>query len=316
MGMVFDIQRFSIHDGPGIRTTVFLKGCPLRCAWCHNPEGIPEGPIVSFLPERCIGCGHCGRACPNQAHALRDGAHVLLRERCVACGRCAEGCYAGALEVIGREMTPEAVLAEVLSDAPFYANSGGGMTLSGGEPFHQPGFAMALLRLAKSHGLHCCVETSGAVPPATLVEAMEFVDLFLYDIKDVNDERHRANVGASNALSLSNVRALLSHGARVRLRVPLIPGYNDFADNLAGVAALADELATLAGAAKSASATSPFEGVELMPFHKLGLSKTHRTGLPNPLRDNIPVDPAPRVRHWIDTLRARGVRVWNEGDTT
>jgi pyruvate formate lyase activating enzyme len=239
--MVFDIQRFSIHDGPGIRTTVFLKGCPLRCAWCHNPEGISAGPVVSFLPERCVGCGHCGRACPNGVHAVRDsdGAHVLLRERCVACGRCAEGCYAGALETIGRDMTPADVMAEVLADGPFYANSGGGMTLSGGEPFGQPAFAMDLLRLAKSHGLHCCVETSGAVPTATLLAAAEFVDLFLYDVKDTDDARHRVHVGAPNTLPLANVRALVSRGAAVRLRVPLIPGYNDFADHLDGVAVLA-----------------------------------------------------------------------------
>ncbi|MCL2701040.1 MAG: glycyl-radical enzyme activating protein [Phycisphaerae bacterium] len=303
--MVFDIQRFSIHDGPGIRTTVFLKGCPLRCLWCHNPEGISSGPVVSFLPERCVGCGHCVGACAGGAHVVRDGVHELLRERCVACGRCAAGCYAGALELIGKEMTTEAVLAEVLADAPFYANSGGGMTLSGGEPFHQPAFAMALLREAKRHRLHCCVETSGVVSAEVLLRAAECVDLFLYDIKDTNDVRHRANVGASNALPLANVRALVSRGAAVRLRVPLIPGYNDFADHLDGVAVLAGDLSRLSGGGL-------FEGVELMPFHKMGLGKIRRTGMVAPFGDTPPADPAASVRHWIDTLRARGVTVRNE----
>ena len=190
-GMVFDIQRFSIHDGPGIRTTVFLKGCPLRCRWCHNPEGIPPEPMLSFTPSRCVGCGRCLEACPRKAHQNRGGEHTLDRSLCQVCGRCAEACCSGALEIVGKRMSVEEVLREVLSDRAFYETSGGGMTLSGGEPLLQGDFCEALLGEAKRQGLHCCVETSGLATWELIDRLRPLVDLWLYDLKETDAQQHR-----------------------------------------------------------------------------------------------------------------------------
>ena len=160
-GIVFQIQRFSLYDGPGIRTVVFLKGCPLRCIWCHNPEGICTEPQIMYNPAQCIGCGTCAGVCPQGCHLMRSGGHLFARDQCISCGKCAEACFSRALSVVGKRMSADEVMEEVLRDLPFYRESGGGLTLSGGEPFMQPGFALALLKSAKEHGIFTCVETSG-----------------------------------------------------------------------------------------------------------------------------------------------------------
>jgi glycyl-radical enzyme activating protein len=297
-GRIFEIQRFSIHDGPGIRTTVFLKGCPLKCAWCHNPEGISPALQLSFLPDKCIGCGYCLRACRHGGHRLVDGKHVLDRAPCEVCGACAAECYAGALELVGRDVTVGDVLDEVLRDQPFYETSGGGLTLSGGEPLAQIQFTEALLAAAKDHGLHCCMETCGLAPWERLQRVLPQVDLFLYDIKDLDPARHQAHTGVPNDQILANVRALHAAGAALRLRVPLIPSYNDQEDNLAGLAQLALALPGI-------------EGVELMPYHRLGAGKHYRLGTENPLEEAPPGDAHVRLNEWIDALAARGVKVLN-----
>jgi len=212
-GMIFDIQKFSIHDGPGIRTTVFLKGCPLRCLWCHNPEGVSPHRQVSFTPDRCIGCGYCFQHCPRGLHKMVDEKHVLEREGCAVCGKCAEACYAEALEVIGREASVEEVVEEVLRDKPFYETSGGGMTLSGGEPLLQIDFTEALLKRAKELGLHCCVETSGFGAFENLARIAPCVDLFLYDVKETDNERHIELTGVPNTTILANLRTLHDEGS-------------------------------------------------------------------------------------------------------
>jgi pyruvate formate lyase activating enzyme len=298
-GRIFEVQRFCIHDGPGIRTTVFLKGCPLRCQWCHNPEGASVERHLSFIAERCIGCGYCFRVCPRGAHRMMDGRHELDRAVCEACGSCTEECYAGALEMVGRDATAGEVIDEVLRDRPFYETSGGGMTLSGGEPLFQIDFTEALLRLAKASGLGCVIETCGYADFQSFERVLPLTDLFFYDIKEMTPARHLEFTGVSNARILDNLRALHEAGARIRLRCPIIPGYNDRDDHFDALAALARQLPGI-------------DGVELMPYHPLGESKVVRFGIDGAVRARSQ-SPAPEaVRGWILRLRAQSVKVLNE----
>jgi pyruvate formate lyase activating enzyme len=295
-GRLFEIQRFSIHDGPGIRTTVFFQGCPLRCLWCHNPEGRATGPLLSFQEDRCVGCGHCFRACPQHAHGMEDGQRVLARDECVVCGLCAAGCPARALELIGREFTIDEVLDEALPDRPFYETSGGGLTLSGGEPLYQIDFAVRLLEAAGQAGLHCAVETCGFVPFPHLERVLPRVDLFLYDIKETDANRHVEYTGVAHRRILDNLRRLHARGARIRLRLPVIPGHNDRPDHFAEAAGLVRSLPSL-------------EGVELMPYHRLGTSKLSRLGLGK--GPDVEPPASATVDAWIDQFARLGVRLLN-----
>jgi pyruvate formate lyase activating enzyme len=298
-GRITEIQRFSIHDGPGIRTTVFLKGCPLHGWWCHNPETQRTAPQLAFTASKCIACGACVAACPRGAQGLGAEGRSIDRSRCTVCGDCVKACPTGALELIGREVGVDEVIAEVERDRPFYKQSGGGMTLSGGEPLLQADFATALLQAAKAAGLHTCVETCSQVDPAVLDRVLPHVDLFLCDFKETDSGRHRTWTGVGNERILANLRRLHAAGARMQLRCPIIPGLNDRDEHFAGIAALARELAGI-------------EGVELMPYHSLGEGKLARFGL-----DDLPKDlaqaPEPAVlRSWIDRLADQGVRVLNQ----
>ncbi len=295
-GRVFDIQRFSLHDGPGIRTTVFLKGCPLRCAWCHNPEGIDPGLALAFQPERCIGCGYCFRVCPEGAHRMEDGVHVLDRERCVLCGECVKECYSGALELVGKEVTAAEVMEEVLRDMPFYETSGGGMTLSGGEPLQQIDFTAGLLTRAKREGLHCCVDTCGFVPYERLERVLPQVDLFLFDWKESDPARHEELTGVRNEKIRQNLRRLHDDGALIRLRCPIIPGVNDREEHFAGIAELAHSLPEL-------------ECVELLPYHPLGEGKMDRFGLEQPAGLTAESPASETVEQWEEHLSALEVNV-------
>jgi len=298
-GRIFDIQRFSIDDGPGIRTTVFMKGCPLRCTWCHNPEGMSADPVLSFMPEKCIGCGYCLRTCPNEAHRMDpEQGHVLDRASCRACGKCSKECYTGALELVGRDVTVEEVIDEVLRDRSFYETSGGGMTLSGGEPMMQIEFTEALLARGKGEGLHCCIETCGFCDFSLMERVLPYVDLFLYDIKETDDARHREFTGVPNRLILQNLRALHERGACMLLRLPIIPGYNDRDDHFDAVAALARDLPNL-------------QGVEIMPYHRLGTSKVDRLGMDPAAREQSQPPEQETVNDWINRLREAGVNVVN-----
>jgi len=301
-GRIFEIQRFSIHDGPGIRTTVFLKGCPMRCLWCHNPEGIAVGTQLSFTPEKCIGCGTCLTVCPRRAHRLTDGLHTIDRAVCEVCGRCAETCYAGALETIGQDITVEDALAAVLRDRPFYETSGGGMTLSGGEPLLQIDFSEALLRAAKREGLHTAVETCGHVDADCFRRVLQEVDLFLYDIKETDPQRHAECTGVPNDLILDNLNALHEAGAAILLRLPIIPGLNDRPDFFTDVADLAKRLPRLLG-------------VELMPYHRLGEGKRARLGEDQPSAFHADPPTPATVSQWAATLRDRGVHVVSDANS-
>jgi glycyl-radical enzyme activating protein len=294
-GLVTDIQRFSVHDGPGIRTTVFLKGCDLRCAWCHNPETLRPSPEIRFLPERCIGCGACLAACPNGAQAIEGGRRVYRRDRCAACGRCARTCYAGALACVGRAMDAGEVLAEVLEDAAFYRNSGGGLTLSGGEPLCQPAFALELLRLAKAAGIHTAIETNLAAPWDRVAELLPFLDLVMADLKLMDAARHREWTGASNDRILENARRLAGMGKPLVVRTPVIPGVNDAPEAIGAIAEFVRGL-------------SPNVRYELLPYHPLGVGKYRSLGVECRFDGTAPPDAARLLALAAEAAR-RGVDV-------
>lgn len=290
MALIFNIQRFSVNDGPGIRTNVFFKGCPLNCLWCHNPESKSTKPDLGFIASKCIGCGHCLTQCPGHCHTMENGEHVIDRSKCLACRACERFC-AGALEIMGREMTVDEVLGEVMKDEIFYKTSNGGMTVSGGEPMIQFPFITELLRAAKEKGLTCCMETCGFVAWARFEEIMPYVDLFLYDIKETDPARHREYTGADNALILENLRKLDGAGAKTVLRCPVIPGLNDRADHFAAIAHLADSLKNV-------------QGIDVEPYHPLGKTKCENLGRDYPLADLSFPDKA-QIQAWIGEIAAQ-----------
>lgn len=273
-GIVFNIQRFSVHDGPGIRTTVFLKGCSLHCFWCHNPEGIRPKPEIQFYPERCIGCGACLEACDHGAQVLQDGVHVYVRENCVLCGRCVDECFSGALELTGQPMTVDAVMAEVLADRAFYQQSGGGVTLSGGEPLLQRDFTTALLTRAKDEGLHTAVETCGNYRWADLEPLLPLVDLFMMDLKHMDPAAHKAAVGVSNERILAIAEHLMATDKPVWFRTPVIPTVNASAEAINDIAAFVRRLGDLRTAYNTEHGIqAPLPTLELLRFHKLAADK-------------------------------------------
>jgi pyruvate formate lyase activating enzyme len=231
-GTVFDIRRYSIHDGPGIRTAVFFKGCPLACAWCHNPESQSFSLELMFRAKRCIQCNDCLDVCPNNAVSRRGDGIYVDRSACKVSGNCTLICPAGALEILGRVMSVESVLAEIERDRVFYEQSGGGATFTGGEPLSQPRFLLELLSACRKRGISTVLDTSGYAPWPVLNEIRLLVDVFLCDLKMVDDTRHRQWTGVTNAQILSNLRMLSEAGSRIQVRIPLIPGINDDEENL------------------------------------------------------------------------------------
>ena len=260
-GTIFNIQKFCVNDGPGIRTTVFLKGCPLNCLWCHNPESKATYPEILFDPRKCILCGACLEACQNCCHLFEESTHTYARENCRRCGACSRACVTEALETAGRTVTAEEVLAEDMKDEIFYKNSGGGMTLSGGEPMAQPGFTQALLAAAKEKGLHTCMETCGYTAWSNYEKLLGLVDIFLFDYKLTDPILHKQYTGVSNTRILENLEKLDAAGANMILRCPIIPTINDTAEHFAGIAATANRL-------------SHVSEIHIEPYHPLGSSKS------------------------------------------
>lgn len=290
IGTIYNIQRFSVHDGPGIRTTVFFKGCPLHCVWCHNPESISPKPQLEFYPERCIGCGRCFDACPNHAHSV-DGAgvHRIDRALCDGCLKCVDVCYAEALVGVGRRLTVEQLVESISTDIPYYQSSDGGVTFSGGESMAQIGFLQQALVACKGRGIHTAVDTAGEVPWSSFERVLEHTDLFLYDLKAADDAVHRRLTGAGNARILENLRKLCQAGRRIFVRIPYIPGCND-----GEIPAMADILRGL-----------PVERVEVLGYHRLGEGKYAALGLP--VGEHYAIPTAQTLEAAAATLRSAGV---------
>ncbi len=265
-GIITDIQRFSIHDGPGIRTTVFLKGCNQRCFWCHNPETLSPKPELQLYLERCIACGACFERCPEGAHTLVDGEHRFDREACTGCGACAETCYARALVLIGETKSADEIVETVLRDRAFYETSGGGVTLSGGDPLLQPAFTEAILSRCHEAGLHTAVETAANVPWERIEQILPVTDLVMMDLKLMDSERHREVVGVPNERILDNARRLGQNGRPLIVRTPVVPGINDDEATIAAIAAFAAELPSLVG-------------YELLRFHAMATNKYDSLGM-------------------------------------
>ena len=272
-GTVFNIQRFSIHDGPGIRTTVFLKGCSMACFWCHNPEGRHFFPELLYDAQRCIVCGECARVCSRQAHEITDGEHLFHRERCETAGECVQVCYSEALELTGSSMTVSQIMNEVLRDRAFYENSGGGVTLSGGEPALSHGFSFAILKQCKAEGLHTAIETCGNYPWQNLTKLLPVTDLFMMDIKLMDSGKHRQVTRASNKLLLENARRLACTDKALVFRTPIIPGVNDNPEEFRAIVSAVSELIKIRQTHCVDNVPASDIEYELLPFHKLAGDK-------------------------------------------
>jgi len=258
---IFDIQRYSVHDGPGIRTLVFFKGCPLRCTWCQNPESLDREPEIAFFAGKCIGCGECAKVCPRGAIVYEENRRIV-RSLCDRCGKCAEVCYAEALTVIGKKYDVRSLLEAVEKDRPFYQQSGGGVTVSGGEPTLQFEFLLDFLRAAKEAGLHTVIETCGAFAWSKFKKLLPHLDLVYFDLKVIDPDEHKRLTGASNRRILANAKKLVEAGSNVVFRIPLVPAMTATEENLSD---LIEALRTLGQ-----------KHIHLLPYHKMGESKLGR----------------------------------------
>ena len=287
-GTIFDIKRFAVHDGPGIRTTVFLKGCPLSCLWCHNPESMKIERQIVFFQSKCIGCGECFKRCPNNAIEATPQGRKYYRDKCTLCGTCVEYCYAEATVMQGKVASVKEVIEEVKKDMPFYENSGGGVTLSGGEPTMQSEFCIALLRESRKAGMHTALDTSGYVKWETFSKILDYVDLVLYDIKHMDRVKHKKYTGLSNELILSNLRKLGEMDIAIEIRMPVIPGINDSEDNLSAVSRFLHEMKNI-------------QRIKLLPYHRLGEGKYERLDMVYELKGIEPPDKG-RMEQLVDFM--------------
>jgi pyruvate formate lyase activating enzyme len=294
-GIVFDIRRYSIHDGPGIRTAVFFKGCPLACRWCHNPEGRSFKPELILRSKRCILCDDCLGVCPNQAVTRKNDMIQIDRRRCMLSGECAKACIPQALQVVGRAISIEEALGEIERDQVFYEQSGGGVTFTGGEPFAQPNYLFELVTACRERGIHAAVDTCGYAPWPVIKPFLPLVDTFLYDLKLMDEERHREWTGVSNLDILSNLGRLAEAGKDLVVRIPVIPSVNDDPENL-----------RTAGAFLASLAHKP--AVELLSYHDIAAGKYEGLGIKYEMDGILP--PARERLDEISTLlSAYGLQV-------
>ncbi len=294
-GLVFNIQKYSIQDGPGIRTTVFLKGCPLFCAWCHNPEGIQPRREIVVVESRCVVCGDCRRACPFPVSIGGEGVLPARNPECILCGACVDACSTGARQMIGRTMTVPEVMNEILKDRVFYEDSGGGVTFSGGEPLMQPQFLRALLEACRVQGVHAVLDTTGFGVREHLLSAAGLAGLVLYDLKAFDEERHRKLTGVSNRGILENLKALDQVHRNIWIRLPVVPGFNDDLENLRQIAGFVAGLRHVTR-------------VNLLPFHRTALHKFERLGLAHSL-DGVETPSAELMERAAKTFEDVGLKI-------
>lgn len=271
---IFEVKRFAVHDGDGIRTTVFFKGCPLKCVWCHNPEGIDFKPQLAYYENKCIGCGKCVQVCPANAHGMNQG-HFFEREKCLACGKCADVCLGNALTFYGKEMSVDELLPMLLEDKDFYDNSDGGITLSGGECLLQADFCRELLKQLKSCGINTAVDTCGYVSKESFDKVIPYTDTFLYDIKAIDEETHIKCTGHSNKLILDNLKYIDSYNKNIEIRIPYVPGFND------------GEIEKISEFLKD---INNVRRVRVLPYHNYAGSKYLALGIDNNLPEKLPSD--------------------------
>jgi pyruvate formate lyase activating enzyme len=295
-GTIFDIKRYAVHDGPGIRTTVFLKGCPLRCSWCHNPESQASSPTVLYRQNLCVACGRCVEACANGALQLTDSGVKRNFPLCTDCGVCTEVCLTGAMERVGRRISSEELIAEIERDIPFFDESGGGVTFSGGEPLAQPEFLGEMLDLCVERDIHRTVDTCGFANLKILSSIAGKTDLFLFDIKIIDPGFHRKVTGQSNGRILENLRWLSDRGCGVEVRIPIIP---DMTDGTANIAA--------AGAFLCSLANPPT--VRLLAFHPTAMEKYRRFGMEVPLGYDGAQPSSADMQRVARLLEVRGLNV-------
>ena len=287
-GKIYDIQGFSVHDGPGVRTTVFLKGCPLHCLWCHSPESQSFRVQMSYTPLRCVGtdlCGECLKVCPapgaltvsEPVGAGKDAVRKTIWDsrRCTNCGACAEVCYPGALSLVGKDYTVDEVMAIIRKDKGYFGSTDGGVTVSGGEALSQIDFTEALLRACRAEGIHTALDTTGFSARENIDRVLPWTDLFLYDLKNMDSAAHKRGTGVPNEQILDNARYIAAQGGKLQIRIPVIPGFNDSAENLTQTAAFCSGL----GGAVTL--------VQLLPYHNLGASKYERIQKHNPMPDTV-----------------------------
>ena len=272
-GIVTEIKRFAVHDGDGIRTTVFLKGCSLRCLWCHNPETVSASLSLAFYGEKCTACGRCATVC--ECHKITDGTHIFDRKSCIACGKCAEECFSGCLTLYGREMTADEVFSVISEDKEFYESSNGGVTVSGGEALCQADFTAELLKKCKKDGINTAVDTCGNVPREAFDKVLPYTDTFLYDIKAMDPSVHKKCTGTDNGRILDNLGYILSKGARVEIRIPYVPGLND-----KEIKPIADFLKGKKGIVR----------VRVLPYHNYAAGKYKALDMKDTLPDVLPTE--------------------------
>lgn len=294
-GIVFDIKRYAIHDGPGIRTTVHLKGCPMTCLWCHNPESQAFRPQLLFRGDRCIVCGRCVAACPNGAVTRTDFGIETELDRCSGSGECADVCPAKARELCGGNVNVESVMKEILKERMFYDQSGGGVTFSGGEPLSQPGFLMELLRECRKYEISTAIDTCGFASPKTLLDTVPYTDLYLYDIKHMDPAKHKEYTGVDNVVVLSNLVRLGEGGAAINARMPFIPGVNTDEENIRAMAAF---LAEVRGIVQ----------VNLLPYHSAAEDKHNRWNMEYRLKGEVFAPTENSLRRAAEIIEGYGVR--------